>query len=139
MSAVRAGRLTGLWQSVESWLAERGALGTPDGSSHIRRTARVVDLVGKTLGKYQIQEEPRPVFRVESETEAVAAERMKKLKAERDNDQVKKHLDHIRAIAKEDGEELIPTIIEAVKVYCTQQEVMDVLKEEYGWRHMKNC
>ncbi len=89
--------------------------------------------------KYQVQEEPRPVFRVEADTEKVAVRRMKKLKKERDNHKVKEHLDQIRKIALEDGEELIPAIIEAVKVFCTQQEVMDVLKETYGWRHMKNC
>jgi methylmalonyl-CoA mutase N-terminal domain/subunit len=76
---------------------------------------------------------------VESDTEKKAVERLKKLKKERDQEEVRKRLDQVRAIAREDGEELIPAIIEATKAYCSQQEVMDILKEEYGWRHMKNC
>jgi len=94
-------------------------------------------LVG--VNRYQVEEEPKPVFRVESDTEKKAIERLRKLKKGRDQEQVRKKLDQVRAIAREDGEELIPAIIEAAKVYCTQQEVMDILKEEYGWRHMKNC
>jgi methylmalonyl-CoA mutase N-terminal domain/subunit len=76
---------------------------------------------------------------VESDTEKKAVERLEKLKTERDQEEVRKKLDQVRAIAREDGEELIPAIIEATKTYCSQQEVMDILKEEYGWRHMKNC
>ena len=88
--------------------------------------------------RYLVEEEPKPVFRVESDTEEKAVERLQRLKKERDQERVRKNLDQVRAIAREDGEELIPAIIEAVKAYCTQQEVMDVLKKEYGWRHMKD-
>ena len=126
----------GFVEAVESgWLQGLIAEQSYRTNEEIRKGEQI--LVG--VNRYQVEEEPRPVFRVESETEQKAIQRMQKLKEERDPGQVRKHLDQVRAIAREDGEELMPAIIQAAEVYCTQQEVMDILKEEYGWRHMKNC
>jgi methylmalonyl-CoA mutase N-terminal domain/subunit len=132
----RMDEMGGFVEAVESgWLQGLIAEQSYRMNEEIRKGEQI--LVG--VNRYQIEEEPRPVFRVESETEEKAIQRMQKLREERDTVQVRKHLDQVRAIAREDGEELMPAIIQAAEVYCTQQEVMDILKEEYGWRHMKDC
>jgi methylmalonyl-CoA mutase N-terminal domain/subunit len=126
----------GFVEAIESgWLQGLIAEQSYKVNEEIRKGEQI--LVG--VNRYEVEEEPRPVFRVESDTEQKAIRRMRTLKHERDQGQVQTCLDQVRAIARGDSEELIPAIIEAARVYCTQQEVMDILKEEYGWQHMKNC
>lgn len=132
----RIDEMGGFVEAVErGWIQNLIAEEAYNYHERVRKGEEVV--VG--VNRYEIEEEAKPVFKVESDTEKIAVERLQELKKERDNDQVNKHLDRVRAVARKDGEDLIPAIIEAVKVYCTQQEVMDILKEEYGWRSMKNC
>ena len=58
-------------------------------------------------------------------------ERLRKVKAERDNDAVKVALDWLRSAAEND-ENVMPPILEAVKCYATIGEIMGVLKDVYG-------
>ena len=58
-------------------------------------------------------------------------QKIKALKARRDNVAVKKYLNEIK-VAAEKGVNLMPSIVEAVKVYTTLQEVCDTLRSVYG-------
>ena len=57
--------------------------------------------------------------------------RLQKVKRERDNRKVKEVLEKLHYTAEKD-ENLMPTIIEAVKVYVTLGEITEVLREVYG-------
>ncbi|MFC6906163.1 methylmalonyl-CoA mutase family protein [Halalkalicoccus tibetensis] len=58
-------------------------------------------------------------------------ERLREVKAERDDDAVGRHLDALRAAIRE-GENVMPHIVDAVKAYATMGEVMDVFEAEHG-------
>ncbi|UKJ08428.1 methylmalonyl-CoA mutase family protein [Solitalea lacus] len=56
---------------------------------------------------------------------------MKKLKAERDNDAVRKSLEALKGAAK-DGSNLMPHILQSVENYATLGEIADVLRGVFG-------
>ena len=58
-------------------------------------------------------------------------EKLKKLKAERDRQRVDASLDELKQAA-ESTENLMPPIINAVRVYATLGEICDVLREVFG-------
>jgi len=88
-------------------------------------------LVG--VNEYAIEGEECPIklLRVDPSVEKKQVERLQKLKRERDNRKVKEVLEKLHYAAEKD-ENLMPTIIEAVKAYATLGEIMDVLRKVYG-------
>ncbi|MBA7555673.1 hypothetical protein ES705_48353 [subsurface metagenome] len=58
-------------------------------------------------------------------------EKLRKLKANRNNDEVKNSLNQIREDAIQE-KNLIPSMIEAVKNCATLGEIVDILKKVYG-------
>ena len=85
------------------------------------------------VNKFQIDEEVPidNILKVDPEDEEKQKTRLKKLKENRDNDKVKKALDRIKKAAEGD-ENLMPPIIDAVRVYATVGEISDVLREVFG-------
>ncbi len=65
------------------------------------------------------------------ETEERQKARLKEIKRSRDNARVESALNNLRSAARR-GENIIPYVLEAVKVYATEGEIMNVLKEVYG-------
>lgn len=87
-------------------------------------------LVG--VNKYKVEEDlDTPVFEVNEESEKRQIEKLKELKAERNEDRVKETLKQIKEV-EERGENVIPAMIEAVKAYATLGEISDVLRDLYG-------
>ncbi|MEA2089218.1 MAG: methylmalonyl-CoA mutase family protein [Thermoproteota archaeon] len=87
-------------------------------------------LVG--VNDYTTEEKhPIKVLRVDPKVEEEQVARLQKLKRERDNRKVKKVLKKLHYNAEKD-ENLIPTIIDAVKAYATIGEICDVLRKIYG-------
>ncbi|MEM3464617.1 MAG: methylmalonyl-CoA mutase family protein, partial [Candidatus Bathyarchaeia archaeon] len=88
-------------------------------------------LVG--VNEYTVEEEECPIklLRVDPKIEKEQVERLQKLKRERDNRKVKATLEKLH-YATEKDENLMPTIIEAVKAYATLGEITDVLRKVYG-------
>jgi len=74
---------------------------------------------------------PTKVLRVDPKVEEEQVARLHKLKRERDNRKVKQVLEKLH-YATEKDENLMPTIIEAVKAYATIGEICDVLRKVYG-------
>ena len=72
-----------------------------------------------------------PILEINPETESIQVNKLKKLKLERDNIEVKNCLNEIRHTAK-NGNNLLPSIIKAAKAYATMGEVVDILKVEFG-------
>ncbi len=65
------------------------------------------------------------------EVEERQIRRLRQIKESRDNARVESTLNNLRNAARR-GENIIPYIIEAVKAYATEGEIMNVLKEVYG-------
>ncbi len=72
-----------------------------------------------------------PILTVSPEVEKVQIERLKSLRAARDENLVKKNLDEL-GIAASDGKNLMPVLIEAAENYVTLGEMVNKLKEHFG-------
>ncbi|MEA2683794.1 MAG: methylmalonyl-CoA mutase, N-terminal domain [Chloroflexota bacterium] len=72
------------------------------------------------------------VLKITAEMEEEQAERLAEVKRERDGRAVARTLGDLEAAARRDGENLIPTILEAVKVYATEGEIVDTLRQVFG-------
>jgi methylmalonyl-CoA mutase N-terminal domain/subunit len=74
---------------------------------------------------------PIKVLRVDPKVEEEQVASLHKLKRERDNRKVGEMLEKLHYAAEKD-ENLMPTIIDAVKAYATIGEICDVLRKIYG-------
>jgi len=86
------------------------------------------------VNEYTIEEEEAetiPILRIDPKVEEEQIARLQKLKRERDNRKVREVLEKLH-YAAEKNENLMPTIIEAVKAYATLGEICDVLRAVYG-------
>lgn len=84
------------------------------------------------LNQFKTEEEPlKNILKIRPEVERSQREKLQKVKRERDYSQVKKALDHLKKIAQGNAN-LVPPILEAVKVYATVGEISDTLREVFG-------
>ncbi|MCP4669397.1 MAG: methylmalonyl-CoA mutase family protein [Deltaproteobacteria bacterium] len=82
--------------------------------------------------RFQVEEEkPGGLLRVDPSVRVLQSDRLKNLRAKRDNDKVSKSLNALKTTAQGDGNLMHP-IIEAVKAYATLGEICDVLREVFG-------
>ena len=88
-------------------------------------------LVG--VNDYTIEEDwvPLKILRIPPGVEAEQLARLQKVKRERNNARVRQVLDKLYDAADRD-ENLMPTIIEAVKAYATLGEITNVLRSVFG-------
>ncbi|MGI6678428.1 MAG: acyl-CoA mutase large subunit family protein [Dehalobacterium sp.] len=84
------------------------------------------------VNKFQIKEESKKnLMRVDPAVEKFQVEKTQKVRAEREQQQVDKCLQELRAAAQTD-ENLMPVLIKAVKSYATLGEICNILREEFG-------
>jgi len=84
------------------------------------------------VNKYTMEEPPvTDLLRVDMKVGEEKAKELKKWRAERDNDPWKKSLEKLRAVSQTD-ENVMPTVIEAVKAGATVGEICDVWRDIYG-------
>jgi methylmalonyl-CoA mutase N-terminal domain/subunit len=95
----------------------------------VEKKKRIVVGVNEFVSE-EDEEEPE-IFRVSEETEKIQIANLKKVKAERSNQQVQKTLDDLKRTA-EKNENVMPYCVEAAKVYATEGEIMGVLRDVYG-------
>ncbi|HZO07850.1 MAG TPA: methylmalonyl-CoA mutase family protein [Myxococcota bacterium] len=88
-------------------------------------------LVGVNDVERRSDEESLEIFRVDPESERRQIERLRAVKARRDEAKVAEALERVREAAEGD-ENLVPPILEAVKLYASQGEICDVLREAFG-------
>ncbi|MFW9898314.1 MAG: methylmalonyl-CoA mutase [Candidatus Thorarchaeota archaeon] len=87
------------------------------------------------VNQYQIKEPcTTPLLKIDDELAKEHIKNLKKIKKERDNDQVIKKLAMLREGAKE-TRNLMPLIIDAVREYATVGEIVATLKEVFGTYH----
>jgi methylmalonyl-CoA mutase N-terminal domain/subunit len=88
-------------------------------------------IVGVNDFTIEEKECPIDILRIDPKTEEEQVASLQKLKRERDNRKVKEVLEKLHYSAEKD-ENLMPTIINAVKAYATIGEITEVLRQVYG-------
>lgn len=84
------------------------------------------------VNKYRTESKiPYGAFRIDPGVEARQVERLKQLKKERNQKTVSEALEHVREVAKGEGN-TVPPILEAVRAYATIGEICGVLRELFG-------
>ncbi|MEM7433920.1 MAG: methylmalonyl-CoA mutase family protein [Myxococcota bacterium] len=104
-------------------------------ASSAYRLQRQIESGEKTvvgLNKYAQDEDAQiPTLRIDESIQREQKEGLAKVKAERDDAQVAKALDAVRDACRSDRN-VMPTIVDAAKAYCTEQEICDVFREVFG-------
>jgi len=88
-------------------------------------------IVGVNDYKIEKEEIPIELLRVDPKVEKEQITGFHKMKRERNKKRVEETLDKLRHAAQKD-ENLMPTMIDAVKAYATIGEINDVLRQVYG-------
>jgi methylmalonyl-CoA mutase N-terminal domain/subunit len=83
------------------------------------------------LNKYATEHAPIPLWRMKPEIEERQLRRLREVKQMRNNSKVKECLSQIRK-ASQDGKNLMPYLIDAVREYATIQEICDVWRDVFG-------
>ena len=94
----------------------------------VDRGERIVVGVNRFTGSEKMQIE---LLKIDPAIEQKQVGRLKELRARRDNDAVRRSLEQLRRTAG-GRENLVPKILEAVKVYATEGELVAALKEVFG-------
>ena len=95
----------------------------------IERKDRII--VGVNEYVMENEEIEIPLLVIDEQVERGQAERLRKLRERRDNAQVKKSLEALRAAA-EGTENLMPRFLDAARCYATLGETIGVLREVFG-------
>lgn len=120
----------GMLASVESGYVERAI------AEEAFKTQRAIEngeLIIVGVNKFRMDEEADEVetFRVNEEVERHQVENLRKLKQERSREKVEKALSQVLKDV-ERGNNMMPSIIDAVKVYATEGEIIRELKRCLG-------
>lgn len=84
------------------------------------------------VNKFQVEETHKmPPFKIDDSIRAVQSEKLKALKAKRDNAKVTASLEKIKQAAI-NNTNLMPVVIEAVENYCTLGEISDEIRTIFG-------
>ena len=129
----RMEKLGGTVQTLESgWLHREFAEAM---RRHEEITARgETKVVG--VNCFQMEEElyPVPVFRPNPQGGEIQKAKLEKLRQKRDNQRVRQALEELRRATKA-GENVMPSVIEAVRAYATLGEICDVWRKVYSlWK-----
>ncbi len=127
----RIDELGGMVSAVEKGYPQREIAAS---AYRFQREMETEERVMVGVNKYVQENDNRkkiPLLRIDEEVQRTQVANLQKVKAERDGASVRIALDRVRKAAQ-DGANLMPPIIEAAKVYATEQEVCDVLREVMG-------
>ena len=84
------------------------------------------------MNRFEVEEEkPTNLLRVDPSVRISQVERLKKLRSERDNEVVCRSLSELKRVAQ-GRENLMPSILSAVKAYATLGEICDALRDVFG-------
>jgi methylmalonyl-CoA mutase N-terminal domain/subunit len=87
------------------------------------------------VNRFEVEEEePTDILKIDAELERRQVAKLTKLKTTRDNDAVKRALARVSETAAGEAN-LMPAIVEAVRVYATLGEVSDAMRSRFGEFH----
>jgi methylmalonyl-CoA mutase N-terminal domain/subunit len=69
---------------------------------------------------------------IDDDTEKVQLDRLAAVKQQRDDQAVRNALDHVKAVAGDPTRNTMPALIDAVKAYATEGEIVHALEEVFG-------
>ena len=122
-------KLGGSAEAIEKGFVQREI---QDSAYRYQREIETEERIVVGLNRFQVEEEkPTNLLRVDPVVRTLQIERLKKLKSERDDAAVEKCLVGLKQGARSDRN-LMPLILEAVKVYATLGEICDVLRGVFG-------
>jgi methylmalonyl-CoA mutase N-terminal domain/subunit len=75
---------------------------------------------------------PIDILKIGPEIEGDQIEAVAKMRTRRDEGAVDRALEHLKAAALDEGENLIPPMVECARAYCTEGEIVDALREVFG-------
>jgi methylmalonyl-CoA mutase N-terminal domain/subunit len=86
------------------------------------------------VNKFQTKESAsgRKLLKVDASVGERQIKKLHEMKSKRDNIAVSSKLDDVRKAARDESANLMPTILDAVRVYATEGEICGVLREEFG-------
>jgi len=103
-----------------------------DAAYHYQRQVEKLEKVVVGVNRYEMKEErPIPTLRIDEEVERRQVAALQEVRRKRDAAAVERHLSRIEAAAR-DGGNLMAEFVDAVKVYCTQGEIIQTLKGVFG-------
>ena len=77
-------------------------------------------------------EEPLEILRISSHLEQEQVERVREVRRRRDQPRATRAIDHLRKAAASPGENLMPYILDAVRAYATEGEMMGAMVDVFG-------
>lgn len=84
------------------------------------------------VNKFQVEENQKPdLLKIDVKVQEEQIKFLKKIKAERNNDDVQKSLNELRTAA-EGSDNLMPYILNSVKAYASVGEICNILREVFG-------
>ena len=83
------------------------------------------------------EDSPLELLQITPEQEQQQIKRVQAVRADRDSDAVVVMLDRVRSEAADPEHNLMPTLIDAVRVYATEGEIMNALADVFG-RYVEN-
>jgi len=88
------------------------------------------------VNRYELKDEPEvEILRIDAALEEKQAERVQKVRADRDAAEVEDALAKLKAAAARENANLMPLLVEAARAYVTLGEMCDALREVWGvWR-----
>jgi methylmalonyl-CoA mutase N-terminal domain/subunit len=119
----------GMVEAVEKGYPQREIAAS---AYHFQRQMETGERVMVGVNKYVQEGDAKiPLLRIDEKVQRNQCEALRKVKADRDQEQVRRCLEQVRRAAQ-GTTNLMPPIIEAAKAYCTEQEICDVLREVFG-------
>ncbi|MFC1929389.1 methylmalonyl-CoA mutase family protein [Chloroflexota bacterium] len=123
----------GVWEAMKSdWVNEI----ISDSQLRIQKEIESKERIIVGVNEYVIPEEEEekiPLQKVPLELSEQRAEEIRQLKRTRDNTKTKKALENLYWAAKEEENDLIPPVFEAIKAYATIGEIYGVLRMAEEW------
>ena len=98
--------------------------------AEVERQRRLVVGVNAFTGGNE--EDQLEILRISPQLEAEQAERVREMRRRRDEGKVAKALNELRRTAATPAENTMPPILDAVRAYATEGEIMDALGEVFG-------
>jgi len=99
---------------------------------HYQKAIETGERVVVGLNKFQIQEPPpQNLLRVDLQVQELQKEKLTRLRSSRDNEKVQGCLADLKKTAQ-GTENLMPSILEAVRAYATLGEICDTLRSVFG-------
>jgi len=123
-------QLGGMVRAIEKGYVQKEI---QDSSYHYQREIEEEKRIVVGVNKFQTEgEPPKDLLKLDPKVQELQLSKLEEVKKSRDGDAVDSSLTKLRNAAADDGENLIPLILEAVKVYATMGEICDQLRAVFG-------